>query len=297
MKRKLTLLRLANYTLLMIWFPGNALSQPGTPNSMAVTDTIKSVLKESPHSLYAGTGYGSNLIYLGSTISRDQPYGFASLTYGFKNEFFASLSTIHLTDINPFLAFYTGSLNYSHVFNSWLDMSVGIYRYHVAPSLTDTLFSNFTYGDLGLGFDWKLIYSRISAGGLLSDENMAYFQIKNSRYFQTPELLNNKLNISFDPYVNLLFGTLIKAETTTGTIITLSSPYRKWRNANQSTSTTTYSRTFGIMEIDLGLPVAFNTDRLTIEAEVSYVLPVYDDPDFPGRKGFVFLLSGYFRFF
>ena len=30
-------------------------------------------------SFYAGGGYGSNMIYLGSTMSQDNPYGYASL--------------------------------------------------------------------------------------------------------------------------------------------------------------------------------------------------------------------------
>jgi hypothetical protein len=51
------------------------------------------------------------------------------------------------------------------------------------------------------------------------------------------------------------------------------------------------------MEADFGLPVAFSTDVITVEAEAGYVLPVYTDPDYPGIKGFVFLLSVYFRIF
>jgi hypothetical protein len=207
------------------------------------------------------------------------------------------VSAVHLPDNNPFLAFYSGSLNYNHVFNSWFDISAGVYRYQIVPSLADTLFSSFTYGDLTLGFDWRLLYSKISAGGLISDENRAYLQLKNSRYFQTPEFFKNKLNISFDPYVNLLFGTLIEVETITGKNLKISPPYGRWKRFIQSTTYTSYTRKFGFMEIDFGLPVAFNADNMTIEAEVSYILPVYDDPDFPGPKGFVFMLSGYFRIF
>jgi hypothetical protein len=51
------------------------------------------------------------------------------------------------------------------------------------------------------------------------------------------------------------------------------------------------------MEIDLGIPVAFNAPKFTIEAEPGYILPMYDDPEFPGIKGFVFMVSGFFRIF
>ena len=242
------------------------------------------------------------MIYLGSTISQDHPYGYGSVSYGFKNELFASVSAVHLSGPGPFMSFYIGSLSYSHPFNNWFDISAGVYRYQVDPSLTDTLFDSFTYGDVTLGFDWKLIYTKISAGSLFSDISQAFFQIRNSRYFQTPEFFRGKANFSFDPYVNLLSGTITEVESTTETsyYYSVSSPYRKWRKNGQGSSTSTtysYSDRFGLLEIDLGIPVAFNTDFMTIEAEPSYVIPLYDDTFYPGAKGFIFQLSLFFRIF
>jgi len=281
--------------VLMILFPLNALSQQEVKTQIQGNDSVRASSRESIHSLFTGIGYGSNMIYMGSTISQDQPYGYASLSYGFNDELFASVSAIHLSDSNPYLSFYIGSLYYSHTFNSWFDISSGIYRYQVESSLTDSLFNSFTYGDISLGFDWKLVYSTISLGGLFSDENQAYFQIKNSRFFKTNEFIKDKIYVSFDPYVNLLFGTLLKIETGTGSTFNISPPYRKWTSISQSGTNT--SRTFGILEVDFGLPVAFNSDIITVEAEPAYVFPVYDDPDFPGLKGFVFLLSAFFKIF
>jgi hypothetical protein len=106
----------------------------------------------------------------GSTISQNQSYSYGSISYGLGGEFYASISSVHLQGLDPFLSFHSGSLTYNHVFNSWFDISAGIYRYQVAPSLTETLFSNFTYGDLTLGFDWRLLYSKISAGALSNDD-------------------------------------------------------------------------------------------------------------------------------
>lgn len=266
-------------------------------------DTLNKESKNSLHSLYAGAGFGSNMVYLGSTISQDNPYTYGSITYGFKNEIFASVAAVHLSRLDPYLAFYIGSLNYSHAFNNWFDISAGIYRYEVVPSLEDTLFNSFTYSDLTLGFDWKLLYSKISAGGLFSTENQAFFQLRNSRYFQTPEFFNGKVNISFDPYVNLLFGTLTEVETSTETAYyySISSPYRKWRNSGHVTATTdtiySYSGRFGLLEVDFGIPVAFNTNFMTIEVEPSYVVPFYDDDYYLSTKGFVFNLSIFFRIF
>ena len=168
------------------------LSQSDTNEIVSVADTGKSAKANTGHSLYSSLGYGSNMIYLGSTISQNQSFGFTTMTYGFNNEFFASASAFHLTNFSPFLSFYNFSLNYSHAFNSWFDISLGVSRYQLNKTLSDTLFSSFTYGELTVGIDWRLLYSKISAGGLLADENRAYFQFRNSRYFQTPEFFRDK---------------------------------------------------------------------------------------------------------
>lgn len=286
------------FGLLFVMLPLSVQAQIHDEMSFGSSDTSKTGSAVSKHALFAGSGYGSNMVYLGSTISRNQPYCYGTLAYGFKNKLYASASAIHLSGNNPFLAFYIGALNYNHVFNSWFDISAGAYRYQVTRSLTDTLFTSFSYGDLTLGIDWRLIYSKISVGGLLSDENQVYFQLKNSRYFQTPEFFNGKANISFDPYVNLLFGTIVEVKTATEKTIVVSSPGKSWKNKKSGTTTvTSYSKKFGLIETDLGLPVAFNTDFITIEAELDYILPVYNDPGINGPKGFVFMLSGIFRIF
>ncbi len=285
-------------SLLILLIPLNAFSQTDTTDFLPEIDTSSNHLTGgSRHSLFTGIGFGSNMIYMGSTISGNQPFGYSALTYGYNNELFATASTVHLSGTDPYFAFYSGSLNYSHVFNSWFDISAGITGYKFSPAFADTLYSDFMYGDITLGVDWRLIYTKISVGGLISNENAAYFQMRNSRFIKTPKFINDKVYISFDPYVNMLFGTLIKAETTSGTMISDPTSIGRWSSGSQSTTNTSYTNTFGLLEIDFGLPVALNFDRITIEAETSYVLPAYNDPEFPGPKGFVFLLSGYFRIF
>jgi hypothetical protein len=275
--------------------PGNVALRGAITEGTPAEDSTRSV-DGSKHALFGGVGYGSNMVYLGSTISQSRPYGYASLSYGFNNELYISFSSVHLGGLDPFVTFNIGSLNYNKVFNSWFDISAGIYRYQVPGSLNDTLFSSFTYGDLVLGFDWRILYTKISAGALLSDENQGYFQFRNSRYFKTPDFGRKKMNISFDPYVNLLFGTLIEYRTSTETVTTIRTPSRKWGMYHTGTSTyTSYSKRFGLMEVDFGMPVALNTKRLTFEIEPDYILPVYDDPDYPDSKGFILMLSLFFR--
>lgn len=259
------------------------------------TSTISSVTPD--HSLFAGSGFGSNMIYLGSTISQNQPYYYGSIAYGFKNKFFASVSPVHLPGSNPFFAFYIGSVTYNHTINSWFDIAAGIYRYQITKSLSDTLFTSFTYADLTLGFDWKILYSKISVGGLQSEENQFYLQFRNSKYFQTPDFFNGKMSIAFDPYANFLFGSLIELGSPTETTVIVTSPGRKWRKYtnHSTTSESSYVKKFGLSEADFGIPVSLNTDKFTLEAEINYTLPFYDTPLISGPKGFVFMLTLFFR--
>jgi len=254
--------------------------------------------KESPHSLYTGIGFSNNMIYMGSNISLDKPVYSGSITYGYKNMLFASVSLNHLTAFDPLLAFSTFSLSYNHDFNSWFDISLSVSRYQVNSELTDTLFNNFFYGNLALGFDWKILYTNLSVGGIFSEASNAYFQLKNSRYFETPKFMKNKAYFSFDPYVNLLFGTLTKTTTTDGTSIGVSPPFKTGRSSGggggSSGTTLTF---FSLMEVDLGIPVAFNTCKLTIEAEPGYILPSYSDTGVQSPKGFTLFLNIYYKIF
>jgi hypothetical protein len=49
--------------------------------------------------------------------------------------------------------------------------------------------------------------------------------------------------------------------------------------------------------MEFGLPVSFNLNIMSLEAEVSYVLPMYSDQSYPGPRGFIFSLSAFFKIF
>ncbi len=195
--------------LLLLLLPFNALSQ---------TDTISTVKEKDRSALYAGSGYGNNMIYLGSTISRDLPFGYGALSYTLGGDLSLTGSAFLLPALEPSApAFGSLSVYYSHDFTKWLDISAGASRYMVRSSLADTLFSNFNYADIKLGLDWKILYTEISYGGFLIKDPPSYLQVRNSRYFETPSFFKGKANISFYPYANLLFGGLVTSKTIDGT--------------------------------------------------------------------------------
>jgi len=283
--------------ILAVLFSGSLNAQEDTLSVLQVQDMEFVEEPVSPHSLYTGIGLGNNMVYMGSSISQDKPYYYGSLTYGFKEKLYASVSSFHLTAYNQFLAFNTFSLNYSQTFNSWFDISLSVSRYQVNNELTDTLFSSFVYGDLTFGLDWRILYSKLSAGGIFSESSGAYFQLRNSRYFETPMFFNGKANISFDPYVNMLFGTLTETITSSETTIGITQPYSSKKTSGRNSSGTTTREFFSLMEIDLGIPVAFTMGKVTIEAEPGFILPLYSETDPNNPKGFSFLLSCYLRIF
>ncbi len=97
------------------------------------------------------------------------------------------------------MAFNSIGLSFNQTFNSWFDISTSLSRYGVAESLRDTLFSNFTYADATLGFDWRILYSKISLGGLFADGSQFYLQTRHSRYFETPSFAGGKAFFSLTP--------------------------------------------------------------------------------------------------
>lgn len=265
----------------------------GQQDSLAATvpnDTLSREKAISRHSLYSSLGFGNNMIYMGSSISQDKPYYYGGLTYGFKNELFASVSTSHFSAYDPVFAYYAFTLNYSHTFNSWFDISLDAARYQFNSNLPDTLFTSFFYGSLTMGFDWKILYTKLSAGGIFAESSGFYLQLRNSRYFQTSEFSKKNAYFTFDPYVNLLFGTLTK--TTDGT--TVSRPFGRKSTSGSSSETSTI---FSLMEIDLGIPVAFNIGRFTIETEPGYIIPLYSGTEAFSSGNFIILLGCYIKIF
>jgi hypothetical protein len=279
--------------ILIIIYPLNLHSQAADSTDIASTDSTG---KKSLLSLYGGTGAGTNFVYLGSTISRDLPYAYASAIVGIGEQLYLSVNGVYLSNLKPVPAFWSVSLNYSKTFNSWFDISAGVTRYQVASELSDTLFNSFNYGDLTLGLDWKLLYTKVSAGLLQMDNLMGFLQVRNSRYFHTKEFSAKKLFISFDPYINYLAGPVTEYMTTQGEPIIIPHPVKPEKDrVIPGEVSTTSSTSFRSMEIDFGIPVALNGEKFTFETEAEYIYPLISDRSYQGTKGFLLTFSLIFK--
>jgi hypothetical protein len=295
MKRSLSIKTAASSILLLaVLFQASAQSSPDTTASGSSTETAE---KKSIHSFYGGAGAGSNMNYLGYTLSQDNPFGFGFLSYGLKDKLYLSATAYTLSNLSPFIAYYNIDLSFAHTFNSWFDISLSLSRYNVQKELRDTLFNNFNYASATFGFDWKILYSTFSVGGLIYEDSQLYIQAKNSRYFETPSFAGGKAFFYFDPYVNLLIGNIISVETVEETTAANYNGRNPWSHPGESTSTTQYTEKFGFMEIDFGLPVAFSYDFFTVEVEPGYILPLYQNAGTSSIQGFLILVSAFFRIF
>jgi hypothetical protein len=274
-----------------------ALILTGLPlNGFAQSDTVTNK-KEQTHSLYAGFDYGSNLIYLGTTISGDLPYYTPSLTYGFKDKLFFSASATHVNNTNPYIAFISMSASYNKAVNDWFDYSASISYFKTAESLQETLFHTFGLINFTSGFDWKLLYTKLSFSGVMSESSSGYIQIRNSRYFQTGQFFRKKAFLSFDPNFSFLFGRLVEIETANGASKFANAPPFVQAKKNHNNTTTTYSYRFGMMDTEFSLPVTLNFTKFSLQAETLYILPVNSTPGYSSAKGFSLNISAYFKIF
>jgi hypothetical protein len=258
-------------------------------------DTLASAKSSFKKSLYFGAGFGSNFIYLGSSISSNKPYYSTAVIFEPADGLFISSSVSHINKTNPFIAFYSVSGSYRHTVNSWFDYAADLSYYVTPKSLHETLFNNFALINLTTGFDWKLIYTKLIISGLHSNSNSGYIQLRNSHYFSTPSFFKGSASLSFDPNVNLLFGRLVRIETTTGPSRFGNAPPFVQLKKKQTTTTTTYSYIFSMMDTEFSVPVTLNFTNFSIEAEPVYILPAYSNSDYPAPKGFSLNITAYFR--
>jgi hypothetical protein len=284
-------------TLILMGLPFVGLCQTGTLEVQQKDTDSTNKLTVKKCSLFGGAGWGNNLIYLGSTISHDLPYYSAIVTLGLKNGLNISTSASHLSITYPFVAFYSLSARYAHTVNSWFDYSADISGFLTPRSLQESLFSNFALLNLTTGFDWRLIYTKFTFSDMYSRGNGVYLQIKNSHYFETGRFFKGKAFLSFDPDINMLFGRLVKVESSTGVSRLGNAPLfvQLKKKHNTTTTTYTYSYFFGMMDTEFSLPVTLNFTNFILEAEPSYILPAYSNPDYPSPKGFSVTMSAYFR--
>ncbi len=241
------------------------------------------------HQFYTGVGYGSNLIYYGTSVSGNQPYYSAELLYAWNGGIWAGAGLFHLPGNQPFFSFVDLSAGYNYVFNKVFDAGISISQYFGGESLDTTFYSNYTFLSANLGIDWVVAYTSVSPGWLVAEDNSFYLMIENSRYFRTPILGKKGNYFTFNPGVSFMFGSYAW----------LTQMRRQGGGGGGQgpgpggTKTFYYTTTelredFRLLDLQVGIPIAFNTKRLSLEFEPAYFFNFIEDEN--GEK------SGQFYF-
>lgn len=238
-------------------------------------------IQSSSSTVYIGAGYGSDLLYSGYSLSGKKPYYSMDVLYSFKKHWSASAAIYNLDGAEPTIAFYDMALSYRRYFNSWLDAGASLSAYFTSASIQDTYFGNFAYLTMTGGFDWRILYTRFVYSALLDDSGSHYLQVKNSHYFSTNDFWEDKAYMDFNPTINFVLGDrfkLMRIEPQPGSDPEMS-----------------YDSSFGLMDMEISVPIAFNYNAISLEVEPLYYIPIHKDPDFPAENGLFFFINMYFR--
>ncbi len=265
--------------------------------SNPITPSKPATLKASNHSFFMGSGYGSNLLYAGSSISDNQSYLSADFTYSFMSSFWSSLILYNLPGKQVTIPLYDIAAGYNHTFNKWFDASVSLSSYQTSSQIKDELYENFAYFRMSLGFDWMYVYTRPGIGKILEKDSGIYLYVRNSRYMSTPVFGKGKSYFSFDPSVNFLFGNYSQLQSITQPH--LPERGRPGRPDQTIGTTETYEITdsFTMIQTEFSLPVAFAFYNFSFEAEPVYLIPMLDDEAYAATKGFHFFFNIIYRVF
>jgi hypothetical protein len=246
------------------------------------------------HKLFLGSGYGSDLVYDGSSQAFSQPFYSGDIYYVYKNRWWLSAVGYKLPGIDNFVPMADFSAGFNHTVNENFDFSVALSSYRTSAEVKETIHDNFTFLRAKAGFDWYYIYSTLSLGTLFAETNSYYIYFRNSKFFRTPTLGNSGIYFSFDPSVNTVFGTSTWYETITST-----SPggFFPGRPGGGTTETVIENTTMNFVKMEFSVPVSFNIKRFSLEADAVYLVPGKRSDGVERKEGFYFFMSAFVRIF
>jgi hypothetical protein len=258
----------------------------GSPADSTTTEVVD---QSGGGSLYVGTGYGSDLLYTGYSFSGQKPYYSMDMLYSINRQWSVSAAIYNMDGADPAIAFYDMAVGYRRYFNSWLDAGASVSAYFTSSAIKDLYFGNFAYLTLTGGLDWRILYTRFVYSAVLDDSGTDYLQVKNSHYFSTNDFWKDRAYMDFNPTFNFVLGDRYSLTTITDTGLPLS--------GGGTEEIIGYENSFGLIDLEISFPIAFNYDDFSIEAEPLYYIPIHKDPDYPSTKGLFFFLNLYLRIF
>jgi hypothetical protein len=291
-------LKLTGFFFFMLFANLSVFSQPDTTQNIHTTrleDTASVTMNK--HSVFAGSGYGNDLLYVGTSLTANQPFFSADFTYAFLGKLWTSVTFYNLPGQQPAISMYDLSAGFSHVFNDYLDISASISSYINTGKTDNELYGNFAYLRITGGFDWVWVYSKLTAGRIIEQNSGIYVYFRNSRYFRTGTFGKSGNYFSFDPNVNILFGNFYQVQPLyRGQNRPDGRPGQGGQGQNEIIGEETTDQ-FTLLQTEISVPMSFYFHNFTFEAEPLYLFPQSTEKDISDAKGFYFFLNVYYRIF
>ncbi|MFN2396217.1 MAG: hypothetical protein ABR597_11075 [Bacteroidales bacterium] len=251
----------------------------------------------SNHSVFVGSGYGNDLLYAGTSLTANQSFISADLTYTFLGKLWTSFTYYNLPGQQPSISMYDLSAGFSHVFNDYLDMSASVSSYFNNGDSENELYDNFAYLRITGGFDWIWVYSKLTVGRILEQNSGIYLYFRNSRYFRTGTFGKSDNYFSFDPNINILFGNFSQVQPLyRGQNRPEGRPGQEGQGQDQIIGEEQTDK-FTLLQTEISMPVSFYFHNFTFEAEPLYLFPKSLDGEISAAKGFYFFMNVYYRIF
>lgn len=218
-------------------------------------------------SFAAALSYGSNSTYFGRSQAVAFPYAAATLTYSAKSGLYGSVEFYNLLNTTTALDETDLTVGWAHDLGKTADVALS-YSHFVFPANSELVKASVSNAfDAGLGQDWGVFYSRLSATylfGSAAGRGDGFLILENSRSFETKHGFGQHDYFAVEPVVSVAAGTQSFAETA----------LTKRNKGKGNVPLVRNMRRFGLVDYELGVPVSYYVGKLELSAGWRYVVPV-----------------------
>ena len=136
-----------------------------------------------------------------------------------------------------------------------------------------------------------VLYTSLAPGWLLAEENSFYLLINNSHYLRTGNLGRKQSYFSFNPGISFTFGTYAWMRRIRRPGAGNGPGFGNPINPIQ----TEIREDFRLLDLQISVPLAFNTNRLSLELEPAYFINFIEDQNIDSGGHFFFTMGLFFK--
>ncbi|MFC6997875.1 TorF family putative porin [Rufibacter roseus] len=264
------------------------MSSLATLPALAQTDAADTVTETKKGWWTIGLETANNASFYGRNTATQYPYVAGSLTYTHRSGLWLSAMSYHLFNTQDEIDETDVSAGYSFNVGERFDGTLSYTRFFFGPNtpLIQSVTSNAVSAS-GM-YDWKILYSGLSASYTFGGSNDFFTVLDNSRYIPLEPLWKGKNAVGLDPKISIIAGTQQFSETYTqvtenkknnglGSVLDplpIGGNNGNGNNNTTTTTTTTTKRRFKVINYSLSVPVVFSLGNFDFEPTYRYSIPV-----------------------